>query len=364
MLFLNKKQSLIGLTSSQMAKRLASFNQPEYRAEQIYKWVHHHQVPSFEEMSNIPKSFRRELEQHFIIGTLEMAGRKVSIDGTIKYLWQLPDAKRIESVFIPESTRTTLCISSQVGCALGCHFCATARMGFLRNLTAGEIVEQVIRIRRDTGRQITNMVFMGMGEPFLNYNRVIRASKILADPQGLAISAKKITISTVGVVPRILQFTEEKQPFSLAISLHAASQTLRRQIMPIAKKFPLDEIMESAHNYTQAHQRKRITFEYVLMAGVNDSPNQARALIKLLSPLRCKLNLIPYNNTGLGFTKPQESRQQQFLSEMQSAPFAVTLRKNRGNDIEAACGQLMVKSSENEKARYLKSSPLKKGVET
>ncbi|NIV99783.1 23S rRNA (adenine(2503)-C(2))-methyltransferase RlmN, partial [Candidatus Saccharibacteria bacterium] len=130
-----------------MAKRLASFNQPEYRAEQIYKWVHHHQVPSFEEMSNIPKSFRRELEQHFIIGTLEMAGRKVSIDGTIKYLWQLPDAKRIESVFIPESTRTTLCISSQVGCALGCHFCATARMGFLRNLTAGEIVEQVIRIR-------------------------------------------------------------------------------------------------------------------------------------------------------------------------------------------------------------------------
>jgi 23S rRNA (adenine2503-C2)-methyltransferase len=228
-------------------------------------------------------------------------------------------------------------------------------MGFLRNLTPGEIVEQIIRVQQDTGQKITNVVFMGMGEPFLNYPRVIQASKILSDPEGFAISSKKVTISTVGIVSRIHQFTDETQPFSLAISLHAPTQELRRQIMPVAESFPLDELMESAHYYTRQQSRRRITFEYVLLEGVNDTPEVARELLKLLSPLRCKLNLIPYNDTGLGFQKPSEERILKFAGILESASFAVMLRKNRGNDIAAACGQLFVKAKKQEKPRFIKS---------
>lgn len=349
------EKSLIGLSAKQLQELFTPFSQPVYRARQVYKWIHHHQVRSFEEMTNIPKPFRRELENHFRLSALALAAKQVSSDGTRKYLWELHDGKKIESVFIPEESRNTICISSQVGCALGCEFCATAQMGFLRNLTPGEIVEQVIRVQQDAGEEITNVVFMGMGEPFLNYPRVIQAGKILCDPEGLAISAKKITISTVGIIPRIYQFTEEAQPFSLAISLHAPTQELRRQIMPVAEKFPLNELMESAHHYTRRQNRRRITFEYVLLEGVNDNPEVAKQLLKLLSPLRCKLNLIPYNNTGLGFQTPVEERLLKFAAVLESAPFAVTLRKNRGNDIAAACGQLFVKSQKKEKPRFIKS---------
>lgn len=347
--------SLTGLSVNQLQEVFAPFLQPSYRAKQVYKWIHHHQVSSFEEMSNIPKSFRRELEERFSLGTLALATRQISSDGTRKYLWKLSDGKNIESVFIPEETRNTICISSQVGCALGCDFCATAQMGFLRNLTPGEIVEQIIRVQQDTGQKITNVVFMGMGEPFLNYPRVIQAGRILSDPEGLAISAKKVTISTVGIISRIYQFTDESQPFSLAISLHAPTQELRRQIMPVAESFPLDELMQSAHYYTSRQTHRRITFEYVLLEGVNDTPVVAKELLKLLSPLRCKLNLIPYNDTGLGFQKPSEERILKFASVLETASFAIMLRKNRGNDISAACGQLFIKAKEQEKPRFIKS---------
>ncbi len=354
------KPALTGCSLAEMEALFAPFAQPPYRARQVYKWVHHHQAQSFEEMSNIPKTFRRELEDHFSLASLTLAAKEVSSDGTQKYLWQLRDGKRIESVFIPEESRTTVCISSQVGCAMACEFCATGQMGFLKNLTPGEIVEQVIRVQgecrpmgQDTGRDITNVVLMGMGEPFLNYPRVIEAGKILCDPEGLAIAAKKITISTVGVIPRIYQFADEGQPFSLAISLHAPTQELRRQIMPVAEPFPLDELMKSARYYTHK-SRKRITFEYVLLEGINDSPAEARALKKLLSQLRCKLNLIPYNDAGVGFRAPSEERILKFAAEVESASFAVMLRKNRGNDIAAACGQLYVKAKEREKPRFIK----------
>jgi 23S rRNA (adenine2503-C2)-methyltransferase len=304
-------------------------------------------------MTSIPKAFRSQLTEHFTVGSLALVNRQVSMDGVIKYLWKLANGHSMESVFIPEDRRTTICISSQVGCALGCGFCATAKMGFLDNLSAGEIVEQVIRVQQDAGEKITNVVFMGMGEPFLNYSRVIQASSILSDPEGLAIAAKKITISTVGVVPRIYQFAEEKQPFSLAISLHAPSQELRRQFMPIADKFPLDQLMESARFFTRQYVRKRITFEYVLLENVNDSAKEAKELLKLLSPLRCKLNLIPYNDTGLGFHRPSPERIEQFKRELLVAPFTVTLRKNRGNDISAACGQLFFKNKESKSPRFI-----------
>lgn len=348
------KIPLVGQSLEGMKSLFEPFGQPSYRAEQIYKWVHHFHVTSFDEMTNIPKTFRKTLESRFLLNTLSLASRQISTDGTIKYLWELPDGKQVESVFIPEESRTTVCISSQVGCALGCEFCATARMGFLRNLTAGEIIEQVIRMRQDTGKKITNVVFMGMGEPFLNYNKVIAASKILGDPRGLAIAAKKITISTVGIVPRIIQFADEEQPFSLAISLHAPTQELRRQFMPIAEKFPLTELMESAAYYTARMVRKRITFEYVLLAGVNDHPAEAKALRKLLAPFRCKLNLIRYNDTGIGFRAPSEERLREFVKHLEPAPFAITLRKNRGNDIAAACGQLLVQNRQQaENARKM-----------
>lgn len=346
------KPALIGCSLAEMEALFAPFAQPPYRARQVYKWVHRRQVQSFEEMSNVPKTFRRELETHFSLNSLKLAAKDISADGTQKYLWELQDGKRIESVFIPEESRTTVCISSQVGCAMACDFCATGQMGFLKNLTPGEIVEQVIRLQQNTGRNITNVVLMGMGEPFLNYPRVIQAGKILCDPEGLAIAAKKITISTVGVIPRIYQFADEGQPFSLAISLHAPTQELRRQIMPVAEPFPLDELMKSARYYTHK-SRKRITFEYVLLEGVNDSPAEARALKKLLSPLRCKLNLIPYNDAGVGFRAPSEERILKFAAEVESASFAVMLRKNRGNDIAAACGQLYVKAKEREKPRFI-----------
>ncbi len=350
-----QKPSLIGMSMPELSTALDPWTLPSYRAEQIYKWVHHHQVSDFADMSNLPKTLRSELSEAFELHTLKPAFRAVSKDGTIKYLWELTDGRQIESVFIPEATRTTICISSQVGCALGCDFCATAKMGFLRNLTAGEIVEQVIRVQQDTGQKITNVVLMGMGEPFLNYPRVIQACHILCDPAGLAISAKKITISTVGVVPRIRQYADEEQPFSLAISLHAPTQELRRSIMPIADKFDLQMLMDSAHHYTGGSNRRRITFEYVLLKGVNDSPTEAKQLLKLLAPLRCKLNLIPYNDTGIGFIRPEDNNIQRFLKPLEQAPFTVTVRKNRGNDIAAACGQLFVEVAEDSKARSMKA---------
>ncbi|RMH77631.1 MAG: 23S rRNA (adenine(2503)-C(2))-methyltransferase RlmN, partial [Calditrichaeota bacterium] len=339
------KPSLLGLTVEEIARMLEPFRQPVYRARQIYKWLHHHRASSFSEMTNLPRALRGELEQAFSIHTLRPAAREVSRDGTVKYLWELRDGQYVESVFIPEERRNTVCISSQVGCALGCSFCATAKMGFLRNLTPGEIVEQVIRVREDTGQPITNVVLMGMGEPFLNYPRVIQACHILGDPEGGAIAHKRITLSTVGIVPRIRQFAEEQQPFSLAISLHAPTQELRRRIMPIADKFPLEDLMDSAHFYTRRYRRKRITFEYVLLEGVNDSPAEARALIWLLSPLRCKLNLIPYNDTGGGFRCPSEERLAPFYAVLEKAPFPIMIRKNRGTDISAACGQLYASAS-------------------
>ena len=347
------KSSLTGLSIAEMQAAFVPYKQPAYRAAQVYKWVHHHQVQSFDEMTNLPKAFRELLDKHLSIGELRLKLRQDSVDGTRKYLWELPDGKAIESVFIPEEKRKTICISSQVGCALGCEFCATAQMGFLANLTSGQIVEQIIRVQRDTGVKITNVVFMGMGEPFLNYNRVIAASKIMSDFEGLAISAQKITISTVGIVPRIIQFTDEKQPFKLAISLHAPTQELRSSIMPVADKFSLKKLIDSAYYYTRQQTRKRITFEYVLLEGVNDTPEVARELVELLSPLRCKLNLIPYNDTGIGFHLPGQSRISEFLQILETAPFAVTVRKNRGTDIAAACGQLIAET-DGTKTRSLK----------
>ena len=339
-------QSLLGSTKIQISEALKPFKQPGYRADQIFKWIHHHNIDSFEEMSNISKEFRRQLSDHFTIKTLELVEKKIATDGTEKYLWKLPDGKHIESVLIPEMRRNTICISSQVGCSLGCHFCATGTMGLLRNLTPGEIVEQVLQVMKISQNRITNVVFMGMGEPFMNYPRVIEACKILGDPEGVAIATRRITISTSGVASKIYQYTNDQLPYGLAISLHAPEQALREKIMPIAHKFPLDSLMESIRYFMNAKKRNRITFEYVLLHGINDTPAEARKLISLLSPIRCKLNLIPCNQNYLGFNAPPADALEEFVALMMKAPFTVTVRKNRGEDITAACGQLAVEIAE------------------
>ena len=340
---------LIGYTVEQIARLLEPLGEPSYRAKQIYKWIHHQKVSSFQEMSNLPKSLRQELEAHFTLSTFELVRRQVAQDGTEKYLWKLQDGRMVESVLIPEARRNTICISSQVGCALGCKFCATGAMGFIRNLTTGEIVEQVIRVQQMTSHRITNVVFMGMGEPFLNYGRAIQAARILADPEGAAIANRRITFSTSGIPHKIYRFTDEKHPYSLAISLHAPNQQIREQIMPMAKKFPLDDLLESVYYYMRASKRNRVTFEYVLLEGINDEVRHARELIRLLSPIRCKLNVIPCNENYLGFRPPSEEKIRRFVDVLMDAPFTVTVRKNRGEEITAACGQLAVEVSEEVK---------------
>jgi 23S rRNA (adenine2503-C2)-methyltransferase len=297
-------------------------------------------------MTSLSKKFREQLNDQFLVHTLRLEQRQIASDNTEKFLWRLQDNRLVESVLIPESRRNTICISSQVGCSLGCTFCATGQMGLLRNLTSGEIVEQVLQVMRLTDKKITNVVFMGMGEPFMNYIRIIQACKILGDPEGMAIAQKKITISTSGVVPKIYQYTDDAHPFSLAISLHAPNQDLREKIMPIAKKFSLQELVGSIRYFMQSKKRNRVTFEYVLLHGVNDTPREARQLISLLSPLRYKLNLIPCNQNYLGYDAPPEQALEEFLAVLMKAPFAVTLRKNRGEDITAACGQLAVNVQE------------------
>jgi len=341
-----RKFSLLGLTIDQIAEAIKSWDEPGYRARQLYQWIHHHNIDTFHEITTIPKTLRQRLTDHFIIKTMNLEDLLIARDGTEKYLWRLSDNRFLESVLIPEDRRNTICISSQVGCSLDCSFCATGTMGLIRNLTSGEIVEQVLQIKKLSQYSVTNVVFMGMGEPFLNYSRVIQASKILGDPEGVAIANRKITISTIGIIPKIYQYTDENLPFGLAISLHAPNQKLREQIMPIAHKFVLAELLESIKYYMKARKRNRVTFEYVLLHGINDSIKEAKQLVTLLSPLRCKLNIIACNQNNLGFTPPPSQQLKKFIAVMLDAPFTVTLRKNRGEDIAAACGQLVVKLKE------------------
>jgi 23S rRNA (adenine2503-C2)-methyltransferase len=340
------KESLLGLSVAAIIELIQPLGEPSYRAHQLYKWIHYHNADSFEEMTNLPKSLRNTLTKKFHIKTLRLEKKTIALDGTEKYLWRLPDNRFVESVVIPEIRRNTICISSQVGCSLGCTFCATGTMGLVRNLSAGEIVEQILQVKKLSRHRITNVVFMGMGEPFINYSRSIQASRIIGDPEGLAIATKRITISTSGIVPKIRQYTDEAHPFGLAISLHAPNQELRKKIMPIAAKFPLDELMSAVRYYMKARKRNRVTFEYVLLHGINDSATEARELISLLSPIRCKLNLIPCNQNFLGYSAPPQAHLEKFVSLMMKAPFTVTLRKNRGEDITAACGQLAVEHQE------------------
>lgn len=335
------KKSYLELNRNEIDSLLTVLGESSFRAEQIHNWIYDHGVVSWGEMENLPQSLRDNLENMIALHPL----RIIKISGsdsksTRKYLFETLDGQKIESVLMNDRKRTTVCISSQVGCAVDCKFCATASMGFIKNLSVGEIVDQVIHLQTQSKSRITNVVFMGMGEPFLNYKSVIEAAKILSQEMGFG--ARRITISTAGIVPKIRQLADEDHKYKLAISLNGTDERSRNTIMPLTKTHSLKSLIESAHYYYKKI-RRFITFEYVLLKDVNDSPEDGKRLIDLLRSLPCKVNVIPYNEIGGKYNRPKEDKIQAFLHSLKHAPFTVTVRWSKGTDIDAGCGQLAVK---------------------
>jgi 23S rRNA (adenine2503-C2)-methyltransferase len=315
-----------------------------FHARQVFRWVHKRGVTDPAQMSDLSRDLRARLAAEFSTAIPRIVSRSISSDGTQKFLIQLADRRSIESVFIPDTPAMTFCISSQVGCAMDCAFCLTGKMGFARNLTPGEIVAQVRLLAITLGllESRFNVVLMGMGEPLHNYDSVLAACRILCHEQGLAMSPRRITLSTVGLVPGIERLAREPMMPNLAISLHATTDVQRSAIVPVNRKYPLQALMDACRRIP-LRRRDRITFEYVLLQDVNDSPEDARRLIKLLGQLKAKVNVIPLNAApGIEFERPSDSRVDGFARILAQGGISVSVRKSRGRDIRAACGQLIV----------------------
>lgn len=359
---------LIGLTATQMREALAVHDIPAFRAKQVWHWVYQRGVQTFDAMANISKDVRAVLVEHYSIDRPKVVTEQKSEDGTIKWLLQMSDGQQVETVFIPEDTRGTLCISSQVGCTLTCKFCHTGTQPLVRNLGIHEILQQIMHARdvlqewpssalkktdAEEGAGLTNIVLMGMGEPLYNYENVAAAMKICTDPEGLAIGKRRITLSTSGVVP-LMHRCGEELGINLAISLHAATDELRSSIMPINNKYPLNELMEACRTYPGLSAVRRITFEYVMLKGVNDSDDDARKLVTLLRDIPHKVNLIPFNPwPGSGFECSSNTRIDKFSKILIAAGVTATVRKTRGRDILAACGQLKSESLRPKKTHHV-----------
>ncbi len=345
---MKKKQDLKNLTRNELIDWFENNNWQGFRAKQVFNWIYKNGSDKFEEMSNLPGDLIKRLKDRCYLSNLSLIEMQGARDGTIKYLWQLQDEETIESVYLPylEEGRHSVCISSQVGCALGCKFCATGLNGLVRNLTPGEIIDQVLKIQADISSdefgnpRLTNIVFMGMGEPLANLNSVLKAVDILNEEKGFNISKRKITISTAGLVPGINRLAQEDPQVGLAISLTAPNNKLRNEIMPINKKYPLDELIETVRNYINVTGR-RVTFEYVLIKDINDSLDLAMQLVEILQELICHVNLIPLNSVAeVGFERPSDFVIDHFKSVLDKQGISVTIRQERGTHIEAACGQL------------------------
>ncbi len=329
------------LTLDEVEQIVARAGERSYRAGQILHWVHARGAETFDEMRDLPASLRNYLKQNFTIGHPVSSFVSRSSDGTRKLLIRLDDAEEIESVIIPTEKRVTLCMSSQVGCAMACEFCATARMGLHRNLTSSEMLAQIFAARRELaeGEELTNFVFMGMGEPLANYPRLTRTLAIMTSEWGMGISPRRITVSTVGLVPMMERLLSET-PVNLAVSLHATTNELRDRLAPINKRYPLEVLLDACRNLP-IKRRSRITFEYVMLAGVNDSIADARRLLKLLAPLRGKVNLIFYNPMeGSPLQSSSRAAVEAFQAILKNGNLTATIRESRGLDIAAACGQL------------------------
>ncbi len=378
------------LTAEELKAQFQGWGQPAYRVEQLLDWLYVHRVTGWEQMTNLPKPLRERLREHYSLESLELVRKQGARDATRKFLWRLSDGALIESVLIPASPalygepsdRHTLCVSTQVGCAFGCKFCASGLEGWKRNLRVSEIVDQVLALERwnrgsqpadangvpqtigpagregaesveeacggegagGANRLVNNLVIMGMGEPLANYDNLLKALRILNAPWGGNIGGRRITISTSGLVPQIRRLADEPAQFRLAISLHGATDAIRGKIMPINRKYPLRELVAACEYYRQKTARM-ITFEYLLIAGVNDAPEQAAPLANLARRLNAKVNLIPYNQVeGLPWQRPTEEAQEAFLKVLKFRKVSATLRCEKGLDIDAACGQLRLKT--------------------
>ena len=346
---------LTDLTRTELEDALRGLGVDAYRARQIFGWVYARGVADFEAMTNLSQPLRRLLAEHFRIPTPATVKRDVSADGTEKLLLALADGRQVESVFIPDTPAQTFCVSTQVGCAMGCAFCLTATMGLVRNLTPGEIVGQVrvLAAAVDLGGTGFNIVLMGMGEPLHNYEHTMAALRILCDKHGYALPPRRITLSTVGLVPAIERLASEALMPNLAISLHAASEEVRERLVPSARKYSITAILDACRRFPLKH-RDRITFEYVLLAGVNDGADDARTLAKLLRGMKAKVNLIPLNAAaGIPFERPSEARIDRFGRILAEHHVNVSVRKSRGRDIRAACGQLAVAGHKKAPAQKL-----------
>jgi 23S rRNA (adenine2503-C2)-methyltransferase len=315
-----------------------------YQGRNLLKWIHKHGVIDFDAMTDLPKRLREALRQHAEIRLPEVVFEQPSRDGTTKWLFEIAGGQRIETVFIPEENRGTLCVSSQVGCALDCAFCSTARQGFNRNLSVGEIIGQLWQAVHGQNRgQVTNVVMMGMGEPLANFDAVVSAMEIMQDDLAYILSKHKVTLSTSGIVPA-LKALRQVADVSLAVSLHAAQNSLRDELVPINKKYPLEELIAACREYIDGDKRRKITWEYVMLDGVNDSDRDARALIRLLEGIPSKINLIPFNPfPGTAYKSSSSERIEAFRQRLRRSGLIATTRKTRGEDIDAACGQLVGK---------------------
>jgi 23S rRNA (adenine2503-C2)-methyltransferase len=337
------KINLKGLWIEELESFLEELGEKKYKAKQLAKWIYNKGETGLEQMTDLSKELRRKLSEVAFIGNLRLIRKQVSrIDQTEKFLFELADDKKIETVLMREKNRITVCISTQAGCSLNCIFCATGKSGFERNLSAGEIVDQIIAVKTSLkeNEKITNVVIMGMGEPLLNYENTVKAIRIIQSELGLSVSARRITLSTSGIVPGIRRLADEGLKIKLALSLNSPDYELRRKLMPITRKYPLSEVLEALKYYARKNDI-RITFEYVLIKGINDSEKQALKLAKLVRGIPCKINLIPFNPVkGCPYEKPGEETMQTFRDILYPRAPAVTLRKSKGEDIQAACGQL------------------------
>ena len=337
-----KKKNLLGLGAAELEQLALSMDEKAFRGRQLYHQIYQRRTQEFDQMPELPKDFRRALSEKYSLTYPEVENRTGAADGTVKFLLRLEDTRFIETVFIPEGKRQTLCVSSQIGCDVGCTFCRTAQMPFQRNLHPGEIVGQLLAVMqigllRERG---FNLVFMGMGEPLYNYQNLGKAFRIMIDPSGMGLSHRKITVSTSGVVPVLKKMATEETLPNLAISLNATTNKVRDAVMPINQKWNLEELMQVCRSFP-LEPRRRLTFEYVLLKDVTDSDEDARRLAKLVRGARAKVNLIPYNpGVGLGYARPHWGRVKKFQQILMSQQVTTLVRRPRGDEIAAACGQL------------------------
>jgi 23S rRNA (adenine2503-C2)-methyltransferase len=357
------KPSIHSLLLDELEAWLGTLNERPYRAKQVVDWLYEKRVGSFAEMSDLPQALREGLGSEFRFGNIETVRVLGSEDTTRKFLFRLSDGNLIESVLIPaspalygeRSDRRTICVSTQVGCAYGCRFCASGLDGFSRNLDASEIVQQLLAVEKASGERIDNVVFMGMGEPLANLANVVRAIRVINAPWGMEIGARHITVSTSGLAPQIKKLADEPLQSRLAISLHGATDEVRDRIMPVNRKYNLTTLL-AACDYYAARKKQRIYFEYILIAGLNDSQEQAHLLAGHARRIGARVNLIPYNTVdGLEWSRPSRDVQERFLSIVRSQEVVATLRREKGHDIDAACGQLRLQTKRREKGAALGS---------